>query len=324
MAAKDLNARMLAALSINSVTSSLGLRGADRTPMRSRARPVAPLPSPAQQKPTLGVWHIDDGLLVLLLLALPVAPTHKRLGIGLTWRYRHSDSGTRHAPEGCDAPVVLVSAFQALPCQCRGPATPNTRPEPLGPIKCAGSLHSISMGPSTTFLSVVAGTLRAYNQGADDTPDVILATHLRLGVDDLNCRQISTVLQNDLLKCERERPHAPHKIPVIRVGPGSQSEPHSLAPFPCPLGVYPSSQPTMIVSCYVGDMNGLHAQAATHLDGRNDRIANVRCHRLGLNTIGVAFAKYGYSAQVNVAMCPDREVLPDVDVSGGYLEQIWR
>ncbi|KAJ7102851.1 wax ester synthase-like acyl-CoA acyltransferase domain-containing protein [Mycena epipterygia] len=71
------------------------------------------------------------------------------------------------------------------------------------------------------------------------------------------------------------------------------------------------------VSCYISNMKG--PAASMHLaDGIP--VANVRCHPLGLNNIGVGFAVYSYNGQVNVAVCTDRDLISEPDVLCGYLE----
>ncbi|KAJ7453734.1 wax ester synthase-like acyl-CoA acyltransferase domain-containing protein [Mycena latifolia] len=71
------------------------------------------------------------------------------------------------------------------------------------------------------------------------------------------------------------------------------------------------------VSCYVSNMKG--PPAPMHLAG-GIPIANVRCHPLGLNNIGVGFAVYSYNGQVNVAVCTDKHLISDPDVLCGCLE----
>ncbi|KAJ7199124.1 wax ester synthase-like acyl-CoA acyltransferase domain-containing protein, partial [Mycena pura] len=71
------------------------------------------------------------------------------------------------------------------------------------------------------------------------------------------------------------------------------------------------------VSCYVSNMKG--PPAPMHLAG-GIPIANVRCHPLGLNNIGVGFAVYSYNGQVNVAICTDKQLIPDPDVLCRYFE----
>ncbi|KAF7290687.1 hypothetical protein MIND_01309000 [Mycena indigotica] len=237
----------------------------------------------------------------------------------------------------------------------------DSRPEPLSAIKCMKPLQSTSMawlqspwnlselktltaslGGGTVndvVLTVVAGVLRTHLRNADDscdrpiqcklpvdmfvptsrTPDVVLGTHL----GDLNVPIPTNI--DDIAK---------RFVTVRQTMDEAKSGYRSwlASTFAGVVGALPTARRLSViaadarnVSCYVSNMKGpmvpvhLGPMVPVHLEGT--RVKNVRCHPLGLNTIGVAFAVYSYAENVNVAICTDRALIPDAEVLCGYLEE---
>ncbi|KAJ6542007.1 hypothetical protein DFH09DRAFT_1174449 [Mycena vulgaris] len=146
---------------------------------------------------------------------------------------------------------------------------------------------------------------------AAGTADVVLGTHL----GDFNA-PLPTDVGTAAGRYERVRATTRAAKAGYRVGlAASMSGVVGGLAMPTRLALIATDAKT--VSCYVSNMKG--PAAPMHLVG-GIPVVNVRCHPLGLNNIGVGFAVYSYAGHVNVAVCTDKQLIPDPDVLCGFLE----